>query len=93
MLLYANLPAEGSEIEKGKKIYEERRCGVCHALGGQGGKVGPDLWNVANRHDRDWLVKFFKDPKGTVPGAKMFPVKATDEELAALVEYLLSLKK
>jgi len=93
MMVYGVAPAAGSEIEKGKKLYEERRCGMCHAIGGQGGKVGPDLSDVGTKRDGDWLKKFLKDPKGTVTGAKMLPVKATEEELSVLVEYLLSLKK
>ncbi len=93
LLGYTAWPAQGADIEKGKKIYEEKRCGMCHAIGGQGGKVGPDLADVGSKRDRDWLVKFLKDPKGTVSGAKMMPVKATDEEITALVDYLLSLKK
>lgn len=85
--------AAGTEIEKGKKVFEEKRCSVCHAIGGKGGKIGPDLSDIGNKRDADWLMKFLQDPKGTIPGAKMMPVKATKEELSALVDYLLSLKK
>ena len=87
------IPAQGADPDQGKKIYEEKRCAMCHAIGGQGGKIGPDLSSVASRRDGDWLKKFLQDPKGTVPNAKMLPVKATDEEVAALVDYLLSLKR
>jgi putative heme-binding domain-containing protein len=90
--MYGVWPAQGADIEKGKKLYEEKRCGMCHAIGGQGGKVGPDLADVGSKRDREWLVKFLKDPKGTVPGAKMIPVKATEEEMFVLADYLLSLK-
>lgn len=85
--------AEPSEIDNGKKVYEKKRCGLCHAIGGQGGKIGPDLSSVGNRRDGDWLKKFLKDPKGTVPGARMSPVKASEQDLSALTAYLLSLKK
>ena len=91
--MYGVWPAQGADIEKSKKLYEEKRCGMCHAIGGQGGKVGPDLSDVGSKRDRDWLAKFFKDPKSRVSGAKMPPVKATEEELSALVAYMLSLKK
>ena len=87
------MPAHGLDINQGRKVYDEKRCALCHAIGGQGGKVGPDLSNVGSRRDGDWLKRFLRDPKGTVPNAKMPPVKATDEELAALVGYLLSLKQ
>jgi cytochrome c2 len=84
---------EGAEVENGRKFYDEKRCALCHAIREQGGKNGPDLSAVGNKRDNDWLKKFLKDPKGTVPNAKMLPVKATDEEVAALVDYLLSLKR
>jgi mono/diheme cytochrome c family protein len=29
--------------ERGQKLFSEKRCVVCHAVGGKGGKVGPDL--------------------------------------------------
>ena len=29
--------------ERGQKLFSEKRCAVCHAVGGKGGKVGPDL--------------------------------------------------
>jgi cytochrome c2 len=84
---------EGAEVENGRKFYEEKRCGLCHAIAGRGGKIGPDLTDVGSQRDGDWINKFLKDPKGTVPNAKMLPVKATDQELAMLVDYLLSLKR
>ncbi len=93
LIVFSVVPVEGSEIEKGKQIYEEKRCGLCHIIEGKDGKMGPDLSDVGNARDGEWLMKFLKDPKGTVAGAKMIPVKASEEELSALVEYLLSLKK
>ncbi len=29
--------------ERGRKLFGEKRCIVCHSVGGQGGKVGPEL--------------------------------------------------
>lgn len=29
--------------ERGQKVFSEKRCVVCHSVGGKGGKVGPDL--------------------------------------------------
>jgi cytochrome c2 len=93
LTLFSVFSAFASDIAKGKMLYEEKRCGLCHTVAGQGGKLGPDLTEVGNRRDSDWLTRFLKDPKGTMPGAKMMPVKATPEEITALVDYLLSLKK
>ncbi|MDC4206603.1 MAG: cytochrome c [Candidatus Manganitrophus sp.] len=91
--IFAVLPAFASELEKGKKIYADKRCGLCHVIAGKGGKMGPDLTDVGNQRDHDWLTKFLKNPKEVVPGAKMMAVKGSEEEIAALVDYMLSLKK
>ena len=29
--------------EKGEKLFAEKRCATCHAIGGKGGRVGPEL--------------------------------------------------
>jgi putative heme-binding domain-containing protein len=51
-LLKGGDPAKGREIFFGKKV----ACGTCHAVGTQGGKVGPDLTKVgAIRAGRDLL--------------------------------------
>lgn len=89
----APLLAAGSGVEQGKRLYDEKRCGICHAIGGKGGKMGYDLSDVGSKRGAEWLIKFFKDPKGTMEGAKMLPVKGTDEEISALADYMLSLKK
>jgi mono/diheme cytochrome c family protein len=43
-------PSEGETMQvvpgtpaAGEKIFAERRCATCHAVGGKGGRVGPDL--------------------------------------------------
>src|SRR5581483_1536535 len=82
LMQYGLMSAQGAEIEKGKKLYEEKKCALCHAVSGKGGK-----------RDHAWLVKFLKNPKEGVPGGKMPPVKGSDEEISSLADYLLSLKK
>lgn len=83
---------EGGKAEKGKALFEAKKCAMCHAIGGKGGKMGPDLSDVGGKQTQDWLAKFLKDPKGTKPGAKMPAVKGTDEELDAIAGYLATLK-
>lgn len=83
---------DSSLIIKGEKLYAERHCSACHMIQGKGGKIGPDLSDVGKRREADWLSKFLKDPNRTVTGAKMLPVKGSEEEISALVTYLRSLK-
>jgi cytochrome c2 len=79
---------------KGKEIFTQKKCSMCHKIEGVGGKIGPDLSDEGDKgRSEEWLIKYFKDPKSTIPEAKMRPVKGTDEELKALAAYMMSLKK
>lgn len=86
--------AQGNQalVAKGQRIYQEKKCAVCHAIKGQGAKSGPDLTAVGSKRDVEWLKAFLKDPKAANPKAKMLAFKGTDEELEALVAYMASLK-
>jgi mono/diheme cytochrome c family protein len=79
-------------IPRGEKVYMEKKCAVCHQVKGKGGKAGPDLSTVGAKRDAPWLKAFMKDPKATNPKSKMMSFKGNDEELEALVSYLVSLK-
>jgi cytochrome c2 len=88
----AGFAQEADQIEAGKKVYSEMKCTMCHKIEGVGGKIGPDLSGVGSRKDAAWIKGFLKDPKSVIPGTKQPPFKGTDEQLEALVAYLLSLK-
>jgi len=56
----------GSEMTAQQKAGEEifnRSCTTCHTIG-QGARIGPDLANVAQRREHDWLVRWIDDPIG-----------------------------
>ena len=71
----------------GAALFKAKMCGACHAAGKKGG----DLKD--SKMDKASLVKFMKDPKSVNPKVTMPAVKATDEELNALADYVLSLRK
>jgi nitric oxide reductase subunit C len=80
--------------EEGKATYE-KRCKVCHSIAGVAGKksdVGGPLDGVGTKRDEAWLRKYLTDPKSAVPEAKMPKLKYTEEQLADLVAYMLTLK-
>jgi nitric oxide reductase subunit C len=73
----------------------DKKCKLCHSIKGEGGKQadkGGPLDGVGGKHDRAWFEKYLQDPKAVKPDTKMPKFKYTDEELKALVDYLLSLK-
>ena len=81
-----------AQVAKGEKVYLEKKCAVCHAIRGTGGKAGPELSEVGAKRDEPWLKTFMRDPKAMNPKSKMPPFRGTDEELEALVAYLASMK-
>jgi len=75
----------------GRRLFEEKGCLGCHSIGGVGGKVGPALDEVAKRHDPQWLMGHFKNPRAMSPGTVMPQFNFTEQETRALTEFLLSL--
>ena len=51
-----------SQAEAGQDVFM-RNCTACHTVGGGDG-IGPDLVNVHERRDADWLVRWIDDPIG-----------------------------
>ena len=59
-----DLNAGSGEPARGHEVFT-RICAVCHALFGEGGKVGPDLTH-ANRADREYLLDSIVDPSAAI---------------------------
>ncbi len=67
----------GGESTKGKEIFRQQ-CAKCHAYGGEGGKVGPDLTGMAV-HPREELLIHILDPSRSVEGNFLqYTVATTD---------------
>jgi mono/diheme cytochrome c family protein len=78
----------------GTALYD-KKCKACHSIGGVGGpmaKMGGALDGVGAKHDAAWFKAFIKDPKSKMPESKMPKPTLTDDELNAVVDYLLTLK-
>jgi cytochrome c1 len=84
---------ETARTLKGKNIYNQYRCDVCHRIGGQGGIIGPDLSSVGAKRDAQWLSNLIKNPKSINPTTQMpaFP-QLTEDEMQALVSFIAGLK-
>jgi len=59
-------------------------CVSCHTIGG-GRLVGPDLKNVAERKEREWLARFIVDPIGIIDSGDPYAIKLRDESRGALM--------
>jgi len=90
---FSQAPTNGTELFK--------PCAVCHQLG-KGRLVGPDLYQVTQRHDREWLIKFINNSQEVIQSGdeyavKLFeeynkipmpPANITDEEINILLDYI-----
>jgi cytochrome c oxidase subunit 2 len=88
---------------RGRDLFLSGSCMLCHAVRGTsaGARTAPDLTHVASRpriaagllpNDAGHLAAWILDPQKLKPGANMPAHPINAEELAALVEYLGTLR-
>lgn len=53
-------------------------CGACHTIG-KGKRVGPDLKDINERRNADWLLRFIKSPQDLINKADPDAVKVFEE--------------
>ncbi len=83
---------DSTRVAEGKEIYKEYACYGCHKIAGEGGDVGPDLSGVGSRLRHEYLAAFLRDPQAFIQGGPMKNFDLWEEEVQALVAYLMSLK-
>ncbi|MFW6039762.1 MAG: cytochrome c oxidase subunit II [Gemmatimonadota bacterium] len=103
----AEEPAQDTElaaiVEEGQTLVMSKGCIACHRIDGTParGALGPDLSHVGSRrtiaagileNDRENMIRWLRDPEAVKPGTTMPTLDLTDEELAALADYLGSLE-
>ncbi len=94
-------PAAGGGQLDGKQIFLDSKCNLCHTVSTadieakmkSGKMAGPDLANVGDRHEADWIAKWLRK-EAEMDGQK-HPKAFTgsDEELGALISWLMEQKK
>jgi len=94
-----NAPADTTTAaSQGEEIYN-KSCLGCHAIGGKGGKLGPNLTNFADRervagilaNTPENTAEWLKDPQKIKPGNNMPNLNLDDAQVQALVDYLYTL--
>jgi len=98
LLALAVAPVAAQDVARGKQVFAEQKCSLCHSIGGQGGKVSP-LDGIGGKLKPEEIQKWITDPKTMAEKAKSTkkpPMKAytnlSPDDLRALVAYLSSLK-
>ncbi|HEV2122409.1 MAG TPA: cytochrome c oxidase subunit II [Chloroflexota bacterium] len=96
--------AQGASlVTQGAQLFASGACITCHTVRGTPaqGKVGPDLTHFGSRksiaantlpNTPENLAIWLKNPQAVKPGNLMPNLNLTDEQIAALVAYLESLK-
>ncbi len=72
----ASAAPAGGDPAKGKELFNTN-CAACHKLDGK--STGPALRNVANKHDRAWLVKWIHNSSEMIKAGDPVAVKLFNE--------------
>jgi len=83
---------DSTKVKEGEQIYQEYACYGCHKVAGKGGDMGPDLNEVGKRLRPKYLAAFLQNPQAFIADSPMKISELWDEEVRALVSYLMSLK-
>jgi len=78
----------------GEQLVKTLGCLGCHTIGGEGGKVGPDLSaEGSTNRSGEWLAEQIRNPKSHNPASVMPAFNQLEEgQMKALIEYLQGLK-
>lgn len=73
-------------------LMRDMNCLSCHSINGRGGDMAPDLTWEGSAIQRDWLLKFFKNPNTLRPTLirRMPKFNVTDQEAGILADYILA---
>jgi mono/diheme cytochrome c family protein len=80
-------------------------CSACHSIG-KGKLIGPDLYGVTERRDREWLVRFIRNSQEVIQSGDEYAVKLfeeynkipmppaglTDEQIGIVIDYIANYK-
>lgn len=80
-----------AKIDRGIKVFADKRCSMCHSIAGKGNKTAP-LDGVGDRLTPEQIRTYIVSPKKVKADSKMkaYP-DLPAEDLDALVAYLSSL--
>lgn len=96
-------PKADPTVARGRQVFESTACVNCHAVQGTAanGRFGPDLTHLMARdtigagvamNSRDHLRIWVADPNVMKPGALMPAMGLDNQDLDALVDYLVTLR-
>ena len=82
--------APKGDVERGKKVYQEKWCHSCHGTVGQGGDRGAGPKIAPNPFPWEAFAHQTRRPRSSMP---RYPVEVlSDQELADIFAYISSIK-
>jgi putative membrane-bound dehydrogenase-like protein len=69
------------DAASGRRLFEDRQgvaCIKCHAVGGEGGNVGPDLRGIGAKYAREELIRSVLEPSNRILSGYQLSIVATD---------------
>jgi len=79
---------------EGFQLMKKYGCFTCHRLEGAGSTVGPNLDDVGNRREVEWMTRWIKNPFSIKSNSRMPSfVYLPDEQIRVIAEYLSQQKK
>ncbi len=84
--------ASGAFHYEGKELFRGAGCSLCHLIGNKGGQVGPALTYIGRKRKADELKRLLRNPEDVLPGGKMPQLYLNEQQIGALVDYLVTLK-
>ncbi|MCH9651671.1 MAG: c-type cytochrome [Deltaproteobacteria bacterium] len=82
-LVLLALGASSAGAQEAAEIFRQS-CISCHTIGG-GRLVGPDLKDVEERKDREWLADFILDPMGVLASGDAYALQLREEAGGAVM--------
>lgn len=82
------LPARAQEAAE----FFKQNCASCHTIGG-GRLTGPDLKDVTQKKDRDWLARFILDPKAVIDGGDSYAQQLVQEARGVVMPTLAGMNR
>jgi cytochrome c2 len=79
-IVIGNATLQGQETAD----YFKRNCSNCHTIGG-GRLTGPDLKNVTQRRDHEWLTRFLFNPKSVIDSGDGYAKQLFDDARGVLM--------
>jgi ubiquinol-cytochrome c reductase cytochrome b subunit len=77
-------------VRQGAIVFQYKQCRNCHALGGVGGRRGPNLDEIATKMTEDQMIRQVIQGGGNMPA---FGENLSPAEVTALVSFLRTLHK